>query len=301
MAIQRKTFVERHSAEITNDACGTDNACSVSDVEFAVSAIKTNAHKQSLLNIYASLSGIGASICECRHLDLLSPQLTTKFEADLIAWYHLFGTVQFKSGNTVEHYESSFNLKPLWHFTFISAMVDFDILELAIGREGTSITASTQEYVRSFISSTKLTRCLFHALYLQHLLVSTSMGSLINLHTPRILFSAAVLWYCYILYSSSTSQLIEPVLAIFPDDTFEALPEIGLLREEQCREVTNANQYLRTMQSLKRIFNGSPEDAKTTTLCVLESILRRLGTNGVSKTFADLVQGFIFGETEVKA
>ncbi len=260
-----------------------------------------------MFNVYNKLCGTAASIAECRHLDLLSFMMVNKFESDLLTWYSST-PINFKvSENHSRQTASPFSLLPLWHHTFMTLCTNLDILEIAAGREGSEIAASTREYVFSWIEVTHpdSKRCLLHALFLQNLIVSTNIGALVAIHTPRILFSAALCWYCYMLYlpespsaaNSSASPLSDEI-----HDQLNALPELQLLREGTSQNSASfypVPQILEdSLAGLPKILAANPAEIKANTLCVIESILRRLGSCGISICFADIIQVFISGAME---
>lgn len=259
-----------------------------------------------ILNAYATLSGIGASICEFRRLDLLSSDLNGKLAAGLVQWYASAGT--FCKASEVFGPRSSdlpVSLRILWHYTFISLTVDLNTLEVAVGREGrNSVRPHVHEYVRSWISVADSQRTLFHALYLQNLIVSTNLGASTAIHTARVLFSAALCWYCYILYRpSATTNAAAEMAGAWPnhsDDILEylmQLPELCLLRKENEPSSGAASSlWQRTTSSFQKILVASPAEIKESTLCVLESALRGLGTCGISRRFADIIYIFISEE-----
>ncbi|KIW70985.1 hypothetical protein PV04_03211 [Phialophora macrospora] len=271
----------------------------------AVSPLRTGLSNQSMFNVYNALSGIGASICECWHLDLLSPTMVNKFESDLLTWY-ASSPKAFKVPNDhCEQTEPPFSLLPLWHHTFITLSTNLNLLELAVGREGTDIAPSTREYVLSWIASSDSKRCLLHALFLQNLMVSTNIGALVALHTPRILFSAALCWYCYLLYAPESSPSSAQSARCLPDGFSEALnslPEIQVLREPSSS--TSANIYPvphifnQTLSTLPKVLVANSAEMRANTLCVIENLLRRLAMRGISLQFADLIQSFIFGDVD---
>ncbi|EXJ73463.1 uncharacterized protein A1O5_03224 [Cladophialophora psammophila CBS 110553] len=253
-----------------------------------------------MLNAYAILSGIGASICEFRRLDLLSSGLNRKLGADLVQWYASAGIFSQASEESGTPSELPTSLRILWHYTFISLTVDLNTLEVAVGREGrNSIVPDVCEYVRSWISTLSSKRSLFHALYLQNLVVSTNLGSSTAIHTARILFSAALCWYCYILYLPSTIIATEMPVNSTPDEIMEyltQLPELRLLRTESGSYSPASNLWHKTMSSFQKILVASPAEVKENTLCIIESALRGLGTSGISRRFADIIYIFISGE-----
>ncbi|EXJ55056.1 uncharacterized protein A1O5_12795 [Cladophialophora psammophila CBS 110553] len=261
-----------------------------------------NINNPSMLNSWAALSGIGATICESRGLNILSSQRITELEADLARWYssntNCCSAGQCRKGKQPE---LPFCLKPLWHHTFMTLAVDLDLLELASGRQGSKISATTQAQVGAWISSADSKRCLLHALCLQTWVASTTMDSAVANHTARILFSAALCWYCYLLYLP-WSTASAPSNASMPlDETFEylmELPEFRLLREERSPSGPLPNILGQAVSDLKRILRANTAEMKASTLCVLESTLRRLGINGISRQFADIIQAFVTEETQ---
>jgi hypothetical protein len=269
----------------------------------AISPLRTGLSNQSIFNVYNSLSGIGASICECWHLDLLSPTTVNKFESDLLTWYASSPKAFKVSNDHCEQTESPFSLLPLWHYTFIALSTNLNLLELAVGREGTDIAPATREYVLSWIASSDSKRCLLHALFLQNLMVTTNIGALVALHTPRILFSAALCWYCYLLYVPESSPPSAQSARRLPDGFSEALnslPEIQLLREGSSSNSTNIypvpHIFNQTLSDLPKFLVANSAEIQANTLCVIENMLRRLAMSGISLRFADLIQSFIFGE-----
>jgi hypothetical protein len=264
--------------------------------------------RQSLLNVYATLSGIGASICECRCLNLLSYPMMSKFESDLLTWYtSVSRCFRVSAADQSMQSEAPFTLMPLWHYTWMTLTTDLHTLELAIGKDGNDIPPSTREYVLSWISSPDSQRCLLHALFLQNTMSSMNMVSFIPMHTARILFSAAVCWAAYMLYLPLRSRSDEPAGASTrPDDLmigqFQSYPEVQLLRQgyhpSSKSARPNSDAYTDTISALRRTLAANPAEMKATTLCVLECILRRLDTGGMAKKFADLIQVLISGELE---
>jgi hypothetical protein len=257
-------------------------------------------HQPEMLNVYATLSGIGASICEFRQLDLLSSDLSGKLGADLVRWYTTTGTLSPPSNECRIPSDIPVSLKMLWHYTFISLTVDLNTLEVAVGREGpTRIIQSVHEYVESWISAPDSKRSLFHALYLQNMIVSTNVGSSTAIHTARVLFSAALCWYCYILYHPFMSTTTEMAVNKNSDNTLEyliQLPEMRLLRMEGGSSGPNSSLWHKTMTTFQRLLVATSAEIKESTLCVLEAALRGLGVSGISKRFADIIYIFISGE-----
>jgi hypothetical protein len=256
-----------------------------------------------MLNVYTRLSGISPSIIEARHSGCLSRPQAQKFESDLVSWY-ISVPIPFRElGTTSMQPEAPFTMLPLWHYSFIQLTADLDTLELAIGREGVIISDSTRSYALSWVASPDSKRCLLHALLLQNLITAVNMGSFFPIHTARILFSAAVCWYCYMLYLPHVATRDhEWTFSVCSDQSLESYPEVRLLREAGnptspafASTMGNCNDAI---SDLDRILSANPAEMKAGTLCVLEGFLRRLGTGGIARALADLVQVFISGEMD---
>lgn len=269
------------------------------------SRLQDQSSPRSMLHSWAALSGIGASICEFRHLDLFSPQRVTEIEADLVRWYRSPGNCcQVEDCRSLEQLEFPFCLRPLWHYTFMTMTSDLDLLEVAVGRDGPGAAALQHDRVRAWVSSRESKRCLLHAWCLQNLVASSALDSAVAMHTPRILFSAALCWYCHILYLPWCSGVDGSGGSQSTDETIEYLikmPEFRLLRDER-RSPTGTSSsrdtFTRLTSDFERVLGQTPAEVKASTLCVLESLLRRLGTSGVAQRFADIIQAFVIGELQ---
>ncbi len=255
--------------------------------------------QRSLMNAWAVLSGIGATIAEHRSLQTLSLQRVAELENGLVTWYTLRNCCKIEPCRNTHEPELPFCLRPLWHYTFMTLSADIDLLEEAIGRDGAMIPASRPDQIRTWTSSPESKRCLFHALLLQNLINQTTVDSSVAIFTPRLLFSAAVCWHCFNLYLPWSTASLDSGASLLLEAASEylmALPEIQLLKQD--RTTTGTNLLDKSMSDLKRILGTPPSGRKVSTLCVLESALRRLGTSGISQRFADLVQAFITGSVQ---
>ena len=271
----------------------------------SITTFQTGLSYSSMFNVFKDSSGIAAPICECRHLDLLSTMIVSKFESDLLTWYACTPKAFKAPDDFLKQTGTPFSFLPLWHYTFITLCTNLNLLELTVGREGTEVASSTRGYVLSWISSPDSKRCLLHALILQNRIMSANIGALIAFNTPRILFSAALCWYCYMLYmpkSSAATTSRPPSLADEVLELVDSLPEIQLLQEDRSSKSTNfyplPHILNETLAALPKISTANPADMKAETLCVVESILRRLGSSGISLRFADIVQAFISGSSD---
>lgn len=290
----RKSWQNQAETNSDDDACDHDGEARVD--------LGRNPHHSSMLISWAALSGIGATISESRQLGSLSAQRITEFQAELLIWYYSCqNCCQKQDCRSLRHPELPFCLKPLWHHTFMVLTADLNLLELAIGRQGSKISVSTLNYVKAWICSPESKRCLLHALCLQNMFCSTTVSSADAIHSARILFSAALCWYCYMLYLPWCSASAGSDAHLLTDDTLNHLmtmPEIRLLRENRGVTETRPDVVDSAIADLKTILVANTAVMKASTLCVLESTLRRLGTSGISRSFADIVHAFVAGQTE---
>lgn len=73
---------------------------------------------------------------------------------------------------------------------------------------------------------------------------------------------------------------------------FDSFVEVKVLRGGDASFLND------NLSDLKHVLAANRAEMKASTLCVLESILRRLGTGGIAKVFADIVQVFICEEND---
>jgi hypothetical protein len=262
-----------------------------------------------MLNSWAELSSIGATIREMRcHNNL--PPYSAQLEKNLSVWFST-KTCCTASGerqnlDPVTQSELPFCLRPLWHHTFMCLTTDLNLLELAVGREGSNVAASKLAGIKAWITSPECMRCLLHAVCLQNLVTANRVDSVIAIYTSRILFAAALCWYCFMLYSpwcAASSSSMGSNDALSPNETIaylRTLPEVRLLlqRDEHDEPTTGQRFVERALSDLRHILRANPAEMKASTLCILEATLRQLRTSGISQQFADLVQAFIMDATQ---
>lgn len=244
---------------------------------------------------YALLSGIAASIAESRHLKYLDPEAVNRYEIELMHWHNTFSESHAHPSSQSEIAEVPFSLKPLWHYTYMTLTTDLDMLERAVGKEGSNVSSSVQQYVYSWINSPDSRRCLHHALELQQSIANSSVGAVTAIHTPRILFSAAVCWHAYMVYrphSLDPSRIDDPVGTRMSDSGTRTMHAFQSSPSTTIKAAMGEDE---NPQRLESILAANTAETKAATLCVLENTLRRLGSWGISRTFADLVRAFIFG------
>jgi hypothetical protein len=224
---------------------------------------------------YVSLEGIGTSISKDRRDGRLDDTAFDSHHDSLVSWYNEYGEL------TAKEQPGQLSLTMLWHWVYMCLLADFDQLEIAIGRDGQEAAESAVEYISDWVSSPNSTRCALHAFLAQRQLQSLPFDSTPALHVPRILFSAAIAWYCYLQYGPA-----ENVTTTLFDDLNAHFPELGILSPlvtTQLREITRLGWK-----------KGGISDLKAVTLCQLGDSLQHIRHWGIARMFAKIVACLIY-------
>ncbi|ETN37466.1 uncharacterized protein HMPREF1541_07088 [Cyphellophora europaea CBS 101466] len=259
----------------------------------------------SMVEIYSTLSGIGASIAASHRLNSLTVESQAQYEAELLAWYDETAKMSHKwalpeSGTS----QLTLNVLALWHYTWMALNVDLNILELAVGREGSVVSESTIDYVDAWVRSDESLRCLLHAWLLQDCMVRMPAGPVVALHVPRILFSAAVVWHCYILYRPKPLPATSRNLSIDSSRLgyILALPEVQMMAREREQSpswavawsgATGSRLIHDNIARLQDTLGSILTQIKRQTLYTLADILRRSASYGIASRMADIVEAFL--------
>ncbi|KAK9849697.1 hypothetical protein MYU51_013185 [Penicillium brevicompactum] len=87
----------------------------------------------------------------------------------------------------------------LWHSIFVQLHVDFDTLELALGREGYEASCKAYPHVHEWIRSPDAKRCLLHVILIQNLFGSLPIGNESAIYIPLCLYHCGIIvaafWY----------------------------------------------------------------------------------------------------------
>ncbi|KAL5358319.1 hypothetical protein BJX96DRAFT_182824 [Aspergillus floccosus] len=220
------------------------------------------------LHAYLELEGIAASVLESRSLLLDSDKLADQVTPTLLSFYSSHIRPQLKESD-------KFFLLALWHSIFISVAANIDYLELAIGKEGShqANSAFIVEHLRTWAKLACGQRAALHAALILKHLEQVPLVTEIPIHIPRVIFRAAIAWYCYTKYqhNSEPSQLHTTRIVQFPE-----LNEMGI----NCQKVLFEARGSRSERSLM---------AESSTFCGLVDILQRLGHWGLSKRLAAIL------------
>lgn len=233
-------------------------------------------HPRDLFNAYVKLEGLGVMISEDRLQDRLDQAAFNTHQQGLLSWHESYGE------SLGEDQPDQLCLVALWHWTYMNLLVDLDQLESAIGREGPEAARDAISYVTNWASTQNSSRCMLHAFLIQKRLQSFRFNDIPAIHVPRILFSAAVAWYCYIHYGRGNDAANSSVKLF---DT--SLPEF--------RAMGSNLSHLSYIASLSWS-QGATSSIKEATLCELGGLLQRMTEWGLAGKFANIVARLIDGE-----
>ncbi|KAK5147361.1 hypothetical protein LTR04_000853, partial [Oleoguttula sp. CCFEE 6159] len=102
----------------------------------------------SSFTAYVVLHGISASVCEQQQsgrLDPGAPSFSKHYDT-LMCWYFTFRAGKFSVSKDVIIPCDQFCLMIFWHTVFMHLLVDFNILERAIGRDGSMAGSAERDH-----------------------------------------------------------------------------------------------------------------------------------------------------------
>ncbi|KAJ6076910.1 hypothetical protein N7499_008891 [Penicillium canescens] len=208
---------------------------------------------------YLELESLAASAMEARSTNNSTQQ--SSYEGALMRFYETnIAPNGCQNG-------AKYSLAVLWHSAFISLYADINRIELAIGKEGLTESQLHREYIREWASSPDGQRCALHATLILRELEGSSIGAEPPIHVPRIIFRAALVWFCYTEFGVDTTtnrhQSVE-----FPE-----LQKIGI----NCQRLNFEANGFKVLR---------PTISESSTFCGLVHILPRVGHWGISRLFA---------------
>ncbi|PYI01489.1 hypothetical protein BO78DRAFT_423462 [Aspergillus sclerotiicarbonarius CBS 121057] len=215
---------------------------------------------------YIELEQIAASIRDARTCDnwaSASPPLRTALESH-------YSNFQSRTSNGPD----ILCLKALWHATFLTYLVDFDRLELVVGREGYLESQRELPFVRTWADSQDGHRCALHATLILRSLESLPIGNVPAIHAPRVLYRATLVWYCYLQFSATDQGAVHPL-------DFPELKHAGIDCERLLAEM---NDFRPTR----------PKPLQSSILCRCIDLLRHLGHWGLGRQLAVMWDSILY-------
>ncbi|KAL2825361.1 hypothetical protein BDW59DRAFT_179915 [Aspergillus cavernicola] len=226
----------------------------------------------SRLHAYLELEGIAASILESRSLEFGSDilQEPADYVTPTLIRFYMFHIKPYQ-----KEYDQ-FCLLALWHSIFISISTNIDYLELAIGKEGSRQANSPliTEYLRTWANSPNGQRAALHAALILSHLEQLPLATEPPIHVPRVIFRAAIAWYCYTKYQPTSEQSQQQTTRILQ---FPELKEMNV----NCQKV---------LFEAKGSRSGRSAMAESSTFCGLVDLLQRMGHWGLSMRLAGILR-----------
>ncbi|KAK6586745.1 hypothetical protein PZA11_000035 [Diplocarpon coronariae] len=214
--------------------------------------------------------GLGASF---QGEPLAVPSARRGFEEALICWYHAY-----EETRTTQD-PDALCLMVLYHEIFMSLLVDFRQLELAIGSNAPEAVA----YARAWSTSVDAQRAIIHASLIHRQAEGIRYDAEPALHVPRSMFLAARAWYCYIHFDTSDQTRAGD------GDGLDAIPEIKMFNIDPLQYLPGANGY----------DTGKPMVSEAATLGRLMDLLEQVGHWGIARRFAVIFRSLIYGEQQL--
>jgi len=219
---------------------------------------------------YQLLQDTSATIAAKRLDKKFDPSAETPILNELLSFHQSFLATPINASDP-------FDLRILWHLALMNLFADFDLLERAVGRDGPPgehLVVQTQ----TWSTSSEAVRCAMHGALIVQALGNFPLKQEPALHTPRAIFFAGIVWYCYATFAP-------PGIGVTVDNLmstkFSDLEQLGV----------DAPSLLFETQGFK---HARPSDPETNViLCTAADILRRLGHFEISRKYSTILSELI--------
>lgn len=227
--------------------------------------------KQNSFKEYFALEEIAGSVCDARMSDDYS---ALPSQQSVLEKFYCNNITQRSSSVGPDN----FCLRALWHITFLSSLVDFDRLELAVGREGHEESQRHVCYARAWANSRDGCRCVVHAVLTFRCLESIPIAKEPPIHAPRSLHRAILVLYCYLQFKDIADHTDVTQNAF----DFPELNHAGVICERILAEVNCPGMW-------------GPKPMHSSMLCHFIELLRRLGHWGLARQQAAMWEVVVYG------
>ncbi|KIW37533.1 uncharacterized protein PV06_10183 [Exophiala oligosperma] len=245
----------------------------------------------SYFTAYTVLEGICVNIVENR-IDSRSSPATMK---DLS---HLLNTFfnRFLLGTGTSSWKPDhMDMIILWHLAYMSICADFDLLERAIGRDGSQLSAEDRVAITHWADSNDAKRCVIHGSIIAKKLEDLPLGSEPAIHVPRAMFRAGIAWFCYTRFGTrgggagdGTGNNGNNNKAVTTSESLD-FPEFRLLGVNPALLLFQVNGYK----------HGLPTTAEiNAALCGLTDLLRRIGHWEIARRFAAILGALLHNDSD---
>jgi hypothetical protein len=227
--------------------------------------------RQSQFAAYAVLQNIAAAISESRSLGELTDDKQQLFGDCLIAWYKSF------KRNTEVAKVDTFNLKTLWHCTFLTLCTDLHAIEEFVERDGSCRNGTSTEDAVGCTHSLSHLRSMMHASILQKHVENLRLSATPPIHVPRALYTAGLLWACHSRLQDATQNQHQR-----PEEIRNALMNLPECQEAGIVDTSHIDEVLEAYTTTSRSYNAP--------LFGIVELLRRLSRTSISNRFVLVLQ-----------
>ena len=102
--------------------------------------------------------------------------------------------------------QNSIQLQILWHTACTTLFIDIDLLERAVGREGSKCSSEEHDILMTWAKSDDAQRCVIHGLMIKKYVEEATCMSEPAMHVPRALFWASLAIFCFVRYRPRDSS-----------------------------------------------------------------------------------------------
>jgi hypothetical protein len=227
--------------------------------------------------LYWKLENISGSISAAKMLDS-SPASSSRAEMSLLGFHDTYLRHSIDDATAAD---DPYSLEILWHSAFILISADLNRLELALGRHGYMESQLHLDHAKSWARSRNGARCAAHGALILRKSEALPLGSNVAIHVPRVLYWAALVWYCFLEFARDQSTQLA-----YEDLQFEEFSRLGIkISDLLLREGWSESQQPTVMTSriLERIVD----------------LLTRIGHWTISRKFASLMISLVHRDGKV--
>lgn len=277
MATRAEDWRRAYQSDPTNFESTDATPASIdAHLDFDLLAMPNN----SYFTAYTVLEGICANIVE-HHVDSNTISIQSKNDETLntlMSFHRHF--LQESVAWEADHMDMSI----LWHLAFMTMFADFDLLERAIGRDGSDFSSEDQLAVSVWANSEQARRCVIHGLIIQKKLENLPLGFEPAIHVPRAMFQAGIAFFCYTRFGSQPGSEQRETGAT--GETLE-WPEFKMISVNPALLLFQASGYK----------HGKPNTTETNaSLSALTDLLRRIGHWEIARRFAAILGALLHNE-----
>ncbi|KAJ5636687.1 uncharacterized protein N7484_010000 [Penicillium longicatenatum] len=258
---KNKHLAETH--QLRGQSCSFDGRILLSDPD---SLRKIPVH--SRFTAYAVLEGISMRVISSRK-SFIQQVSARAFDQFLTAFY-----TRFLDRREQQPRHDPLQLDILWHLVYMETSADFNLLEKAIGREGSRLDPAELSTIIAWATSQDADRSILHASMIQKHVQAMSVVSEFAIHVPRALFWAGLALICYMRFGSKpyTSPHSSP-------PTSHRFPEFALLAMDDLMPITGIGEHG---------FDGA--FSQKTLLFSIIDLLDRIGHWELARKFASILR-----------